>query len=61
MKQGKNRKKVKYCVICEVEGIRTESTEELDIGFGPAPVCKRHYQKHKNDYYNNIQFIDEHL
>lgn len=52
-----HQKKVNYCVICEAEGNENIATEELDIGFGPAPVCKYHYQEHKNDYIE----IDEHF
>lgn len=56
-----DKEKSKYCVICESEGMETKATEELDIGFGPAPVCKTHYDEHKNDYFENIDFIDENL
>ena len=55
-----NREKDKNCVICEAEGYEKEAARELDIGFGPAPVCQKHYDEHKNDNYNNIE-LDEHL
>ena len=46
-----------YCVICEIEGIQTKACDEIDIGFGPAPVCKRHKKEFKHLKFKDIADI----
>lgn len=50
------KKQDRYCVICEVEGVKTKATDELDVGYGPAPVCSKCKQDYKEEQFENEDF-----